>query len=287
MSRDRDRILEQALKHELRAAGTPDRDACLDAETLGAWADGGLDAAAMAAVEAHVSNCARCQAIVGVAARSAPVIAPATNDRLVSISEMGAGAGSRGGGDHVWMVVPQDTMQAPPAPAPVAARSQRSRMPRSAPPQPAQAQRAAIAGESAPTPAAQQPRRAPRSVRRSEARARARRPRRKPGAPAATRGTTPAAVARAVAAPAPPAAPPRAEAPAAASCRRARDSRRIEIVSPDPSRRWRIVSGAIERSEDGGASWIATRSRSGWRLITGGTAPAAIGLLADRARAAW
>ena len=36
--------------------------ACLDAETLGAWADGGLDAAAMAAVEAHVSTCARCQA---------------------------------------------------------------------------------------------------------------------------------------------------------------------------------------------------------------------------------
>ena len=46
MSRDRDRKLEQALTHELRAAGTPDRDACVDAETLGAWADGGLEAGA-------------------------------------------------------------------------------------------------------------------------------------------------------------------------------------------------------------------------------------------------
>ena len=49
MSRDRDRILEQALKHELRAAGTPPAGACLDAETLGAWTDGGLGPAAMAA----------------------------------------------------------------------------------------------------------------------------------------------------------------------------------------------------------------------------------------------
>ena len=73
MSRDRDRKLEQALTHELRAAGTPDRDACIDAETLGAWADGGLEAAQMAAVEWHVSTCARCQAIVGATARSAPL----------------------------------------------------------------------------------------------------------------------------------------------------------------------------------------------------------------------
>ena len=65
MSRDRDRTLEQALTHELRAAGTPNRDTCVDAETLGAWADGGLHGAQLASVELHVSTCARCQAIVG------------------------------------------------------------------------------------------------------------------------------------------------------------------------------------------------------------------------------
>ena len=72
MSLDRDRILEQALTHELKrpdAAVGPD---CLDAETLGAWADGGLDRAAMAACEAHISNCARCQSLVAAMARSTP-----------------------------------------------------------------------------------------------------------------------------------------------------------------------------------------------------------------------
>ena len=52
MTTDRDRILEQALKHELRAAGTSPAGACLDAETLGAWTNSGLEPTAMAAVEA-------------------------------------------------------------------------------------------------------------------------------------------------------------------------------------------------------------------------------------------
>src|SRR4030095_1704659 len=78
MSSDRDRILEQALKHELRAAGTPPAGTCLDAETLGAWADGGLDPAAVAACEAHVANCARCQALVGTLGRSPPAITEST-----------------------------------------------------------------------------------------------------------------------------------------------------------------------------------------------------------------
>ena len=96
MSRDRDRILEQALKHELRAAGTPPADACLDAETLGAWTDGGLDPAAMAAAEAHVSNCARCQALVGAmtqerAGTAAPAPAPEA-PRHLFVMEMVAGA---------------------------------------------------------------------------------------------------------------------------------------------------------------------------------------------------
>ena len=69
MSRDRDRILEQALKHELRAAGTPAAGGCLDAETLGAWTDGALSPTALAAAEAHVSNCTRCQAMVAVMRR--------------------------------------------------------------------------------------------------------------------------------------------------------------------------------------------------------------------------
>jgi hypothetical protein len=42
----------------------------LDAETLAAWMDGGLDASSSAAAEAHVSNCERCQAMVAVFVRT-------------------------------------------------------------------------------------------------------------------------------------------------------------------------------------------------------------------------
>ena len=114
---NRDRKLELALKRELRAAGTPDRDACVDAETLGAWADGGLDAVQMAIVESHVAGCGRCQAIVGVTARSAP--APAVSEVPAGASlwkwwlaPIAAGAAAV----TLWMVVPQETIQAPPAP---------------------------------------------------------------------------------------------------------------------------------------------------------------------------
>lgn len=47
-------------------------DGCLDAETLAAWADGGLAANAAAAVEAHASSCARCMAVLAAMERTAP-----------------------------------------------------------------------------------------------------------------------------------------------------------------------------------------------------------------------
>ena len=47
----------------------------------------------------------------------------------------------------------------------------------------------------------------------------------------------------------------------------------LEIVSPDPASRWRIVNGAIERSEDSGASWVPIRAPGG-ESFTGGASPA-------------
>ena len=80
MNPDRDRILEQALKHELRAADPVDAGPCLDAETLAAWADDGLDATAMMGAEAHVSSCAHCQAMVAAfwPSQSAGKVPPTT-----------------------------------------------------------------------------------------------------------------------------------------------------------------------------------------------------------------
>ena len=118
MSRDRDRKLEQALTHELRAFGTPDPDGCVDAETLGAWADSGLDSVQMAAVESHVSTCARCQAIAGATARSAP-LTPGTEAAGASflwrwwLAPLTAAAAAV----TLWMVVPQqrDVVVGPPS----------------------------------------------------------------------------------------------------------------------------------------------------------------------------
>jgi putative zinc finger protein len=43
---------------------------CLDAETLAAWFDGGLNGAALEDVRSHVAGCARCQALVGAMGRT-------------------------------------------------------------------------------------------------------------------------------------------------------------------------------------------------------------------------
>lgn len=117
MNPERDRLLEDALKHELRAAAmAPATDACLDAETVAAWMDGGLDASGMAMAEAHASSCARCQSLLGSIARTVPaaVVAEPQGARLWRwwFAPLAATAAAV----TVWMVVPQDRLTAPPAP---------------------------------------------------------------------------------------------------------------------------------------------------------------------------
>jgi hypothetical protein len=51
-------------------------DSCLDAETLAAWVDGGLSGAELQVVQAHVADCARCQALVGAMARTDSAVPP-------------------------------------------------------------------------------------------------------------------------------------------------------------------------------------------------------------------
>ena len=76
---DRDATIDRLLAG--RATRSPDdaidtTDACLDADTLAAWADDALDAGALAAAEAHAADCARCQAMLAAMARTTP-LAPA------------------------------------------------------------------------------------------------------------------------------------------------------------------------------------------------------------------
>lgn len=278
MSRDRDRKLEQALEHELRHTGTPDRDACVDAETLAAWAEGGLDAAQMAAVEVHVSSCGRCQAIVGAAARSAPVIAPVISTNPFRFPRWALAPLAAAAAITIWMVVPQDTIQAPPTPAPVAIQREESaaKKDRDAPARDAaikaQQNERSVASEAPPpvAPAGKIPE--GKRERGQDAPAFEDRRQRPEERTADALGAVAAAPPRqeTVAAPAAPAAPA-AEAMLQKSARLGAAT--LEIVSPDPSSRWRIVNNSIERSEDGGASWVPIRAPGG-ETFTGGASPA-------------
>jgi len=75
-----DRLLRAALRPRDEAGG----EACLNAETLAAWADGTLYGQDAVGIEAHLADCARCQAMLAAFAQSepaadvpAPVEAPA------------------------------------------------------------------------------------------------------------------------------------------------------------------------------------------------------------------
>ena len=69
---DRDRALERLLRTSATGALGAASEACIDAETLGAWAEGTLDSVALRRVEDHLSSCARCQAMAATFARTTP-----------------------------------------------------------------------------------------------------------------------------------------------------------------------------------------------------------------------
>ena len=226
----------------------------------------------MAAVELHVSSCGRCQAIVGAVARSAPLIEPVVNEGWFRFPRWALAPLAAAAAITVWMVVPQDTTQPPRAAAPAAERRQDAPRQDATPlaqDSTAQSPAKELADAGAPRPA---PSPAPAPARREEFSEAKRQ-----GAGAAAGALQdraqlteePTAALGAAASPAPPAAP-LAEATLQKSAARA--VALLEIVSPDASRRWRIVNSAIERSEDGGASWVATRTLSG-QTITGGSSP--------------
>src|SRR5262249_58698991 len=70
---DRDAMIDRLLAGRATRSSGNSTDACLDADTLAAWADGALDAGALAAAEAHAADCARCQAMLAAMARTAPL----------------------------------------------------------------------------------------------------------------------------------------------------------------------------------------------------------------------
>src|SRR5262245_1028185 len=62
------RLLRDALRDQAAASPSP---ACVDADTLAAWADDALSARERQAIESHAADCARCQAMLAAMAKSA------------------------------------------------------------------------------------------------------------------------------------------------------------------------------------------------------------------------
>jgi len=282
----------------------------LDAETVAAWMDGGLDAASLATAEAHASNCERCQVLLATVTKTLPDTEPIVS--VVSgfsrmrwlIAPLAATAAAV----TLWMVVPQQQLQPQPAEAP----REQTVAPRADLPAPsAGAREGQQAAEPAPPAAVSaQPERQNlgEAARFSEPKRMAQEAAQgKLGASAANaadardravadkREDTLARVAESARAPAPaavaPASPPQpaAEAALGAETRQLRKEAgpALVFVSPNPQLRWRAMPNGIERSEDGGRTWLPVLLTPG-SLITGGSSPAPLVLwLVGRSGLVW
>lgn len=284
---------------------TTDRH-CLDAETVAAWIDGGLDAAGVAAAEAHASTCERCQALLATVIKTLPTEeplapwhearGPATFWRWLAPLAAAAAAVT------IWMVVPQTPMQtpiqppaasepardmaagapakpqapaepetqgfAPAAPSPASLANARRNVPEPA----ANESKAKLADTAAAT--------AKADAERKDASASAREQssellRDKQGKREENSARTAEMRQTVETAPAPTAAAERMrELPAAPSVGAVTQLRKQvstpTVVSPNPSSRWRVLaSGTIERSEDGGRIWIPVRIAPNEEVLAG------------------
>ena len=109
---DRDTTIDRLLARTLKeGARTNPSGACLNAETLAAWADGGLDRQERAAVETHAAGCEDCLAMMASLARvehasdAAAVVSPPARrfpalSWLVPVVAVAAAV-------VVWVAVPQ------------------------------------------------------------------------------------------------------------------------------------------------------------------------------------
>ena len=247
---DRDQMLDAQLRRSIRAApDAPSSPACLDAETMAAWVDGGLDRQAAAMAETHVSSCGRCQARVGLIAKSVPDVSTIVAEpwwrryRAGWMIPLTAGVAAVG----LWMIVPTERTAPPPmqvASAPARAEA------------PAQAMNATAETPDPAVPRKDQPL---KLAKKNEAKLEDRQ-----------FADETRAAERTVAAP-----PALAEIAPKALGRMVRATASREILSPDPRIRWRLLdSGNIEISSDGGATWEVT-STGATAPLTAGSSPSA------------
>jgi hypothetical protein len=289
---ERDQTVERLLRESLKTpASGGAMDGCLDAETLAAWADGGLSGSALDAVHLHVADCARCQDLAGTLARIRSAVPPAEPVRssrrwlawFVPITAAAAAVA-------IWFAVPGNPG------APVGNRD--VALLREAPQAQSEARDSTAPSVSAPAPSENRkglqaaPSRVPQAAGSLEERARAdaapppaaeKKAEQESARSNLAKDKVEVGVAQAPAAPAAtlpaPAAPRAAAAPSAAERFGATTAMRAanvvpDIVSPDPAVRWRIAGTAVQHSVDGGSTWNAV-TVNGAADLTAGTAPAA------------
>ena len=279
---ERDQSVDRVLRRTRASRSASDAgisDDCLDAETLAAWADGELPSNERAAAEQHAADCARCQAMLAALVRTTPETAPARPRWRLSglgwLVPLAATAAAVG----IWIAVPER-----PAPPPEsAARPADAVSPLSAPPASSLSAPQALPvppASPAPTPSAQ-PDTAERRARDSRADARAN----QLSPPAAAAVPPPAQTAA-------PAVQPSASPSSRAFERSAADSLAelkdatavVDIVSPDPTSRWRIAGGrSVERSSDGGATWQPQQPGATSDLVAGSSPSPTVCWLVGRA----
>ena len=311
--RDRDDVIDRWLRRAASApAGPGPNAACLDAEIMAAWADGGLSDAALKTVRAHVADCARCQVLAAVMTKLEPVGSGAADRRpgrtwarhpwrnwLVPLA-------AAAGAIAIYVFIPRQPPDLREGTTPPASEAQMAQKPAdSAIPVPPPVPSTAPAQESAPSPtrpaapklkaeqqvagdlkrqANEKDQNKPANVR-EEPRDRAQVTVAADPKKADTRATLPP----------PPAAPPPTVSLAQASADRAAavvaggggrggagagqrvsqfgESRLSkEIVSTDEATRWRISGGLVEKTTDAGRTW--TPGATGIKAeFTAGAAP--------------
>lgn len=295
---------------------------CLDAETLAAWIDGGLTSQELRQAELHVSSCARCQAAVAATMRSAPLVAASEAERsrawrLGWLVPLAAGVAAVG----LWFMVPSrsELVTRAPESSQVAFDRQISPAPIEQPAQamPARDERKpqSSAGKLADAPSAQNEERKDvatgltkaESVNAQKVDEVTARARQEANTAAKSASAADSVAAREELAPGPPAAgAPAASAPApsapgtvsgaAPPALRAAPSsiagnrsstlqaQSFEIVSPNPSVRWRIrAGGVIEHSSDAGARWTSQTSGVSVDLLAGASPSPEVCWLVGRA----
>jgi hypothetical protein len=69
---DRNRSVENVLRHVLSDGALSQQSICPDAETIAAWHEGALGTADAAAMERHVADCSRCRALMAAFIQTTP-----------------------------------------------------------------------------------------------------------------------------------------------------------------------------------------------------------------------